>query len=257
MFEVSGGVKMAKPSADELFKKYEKNVYNIAYRLTGNRQDAEDVTQETFMRVHKNLDNFRGDAHPYTWIYRIAVNCSLQIKRQLDKKYIDSLDEKMEIMKNDIPDEVRGWAGTPENRYLYDTLLEYIRDECYHFMTFRLNDTQRTVYVLRVILGFSLDEISAILETSKGVIKARLQRAKTALKTYFDGRCQWTSKDPSCSCESRIGFALSFAPDLLKRLKNVPPDRRTKALVEETLASAGTVDEFYRRLEPEERLQVS
>ena len=77
---------------DALVRKYGQKVYNIAYRITANHHDAEDVTQETFTQVHRNLHKFRGESTPYTWIYRIAVNASLQCRRQADKTYIDGLD---------------------------------------------------------------------------------------------------------------------------------------------------------------------
>ena len=95
--------------------------------------------------------------------------------------------------------------------------------------------------MLRVILGFSLDDISRILDVGKSEVKSRLQRAKTGLKSYFEGRCQWTGTKADCSCESRIGFALAFAPDLLIRLRNYPHDDRTKTLLENSLEAVGDV----------------
>jgi RNA polymerase sigma-70 factor (ECF subfamily) len=233
---------------DNLVKTYGKKVYNLAYRLTGNAHDAEDVTQETFLRVYKGLKTFRGESAIYTWIYRIGVNTSLRIKRKLDSAYIDSLDEKIELFKNDIPDEVKRWESNPEERYLYDELLRAIRQECYHFMIFRLSDEQRVVYVLRVVLGFSLDDITAILEIDKNTVKARLQRAKSNLGSYFSGRCQWFEGESSCNCQSRIGFALSYAPDILNRLKNFPYDNRIKHIVRSSLEKFRNIDDIYKNL---------
>ena len=61
---------MEKPSIDNLVKTYGNKEYNLAYRLIGNRQDAEDVTQETFLQLYRGLDKFRGESTIYTWIYR-------------------------------------------------------------------------------------------------------------------------------------------------------------------------------------------
>jgi RNA polymerase sigma-70 factor (ECF subfamily) len=233
---------------DNLVKTYGKKVYNLAYRLTGNAHDAEDVTQETFLRVYKGMKRFRGESTIYTWIYRIAVNTSLRIKKKLDRAYIDSLEEKIELFKNEVPEEVKRWECDPEERYLYDELLREIRRECYHFMTFRLSDEQRVVYVLRVVLGFSLDDISGILELDKNTVKARLQRAKSNLSTYFSGRCQWFEGKSSCNCQSRIGFALSYAPDILSRLKNFPYDENIKTIIRSSLEKFRNVDDIYKNL---------
>jgi RNA polymerase sigma-70 factor (ECF subfamily) len=246
---------MADIDVNTLVKSYGRQVYNIAYRITGNRHDAEDVTQETFLQVHRGLDSFRGDSSIYTWIYRIAVNASLQTKRRLNKSYLDSLDETIAQFKDDIPEEVRQWENDPEKRYLYDELLEEVRRACYHFITFRLSDEQRVVYVLRVVLDFSLDDISAILQIDKNTVKARLQRAKANLGSYFSGRCQWIEGAGDCSCESRLGFALSFAPEILKRLKQRPLDEDMKATVRSTLRNVQGVNEIYRSL-PLEQYQT-
>jgi hypothetical protein len=177
------------------------------------------------------------------------VNNSLQVKRRLTREYIDSLDEKIEQFKHDIPQEVEYWENDPETRYLYDELLRRIQRECYHFMTFRLTDEQRVVYVLWVVLNFSLDDISAILQIDKGTVKARLQRAKRNLGTYFRSRCQWILGDEgTCSCHSRIGFALAFAPELLDRLRNYDQCDDTRKLVRSTLQNIRNIDEVYKSL---------
>ena len=244
---------MEKLSIEDMVKTYSKKVYNLAYRLTGNRQDAEDVTQETFLQVYRGLDEFRGESSIYTWIYRIAVNNSLQVKRKLNRAYIDSLDKIIEQFQQDIPDEIMHWERDPEKRFLYDELLSKIRKECYHFMTFRLTDEQRVVYILRVVLAFTLDDISAILNIDKNTVKARLQRAKLNLKSYFSDRCQWIpGGESTCSCRSRIGFALAYAPDILKHLRNYEQDIKMRNLIRSTLQYIPNIDEMYQSFPVEE-----
>jgi RNA polymerase sigma-70 factor (ECF subfamily) len=240
---------------NELLNTYGKKVFNLAFRLTGNKQDAEDVTQDTFLTVYKKLSGFRGESALYTWIYRIAVNNSLQLKRTLNKAYIESLDEKIEIFKDDIPEEVRRWQEDPEQKYLYDELVNEVQQMCYHFMTFILTDEQRVVYILWTVMEFSLDDISNILELEKSVVKARLQRAKNQLKKYFRDRCQWTEGESTCSCDSRVGFALANAPELVKRLQERSKDKESRDLVGSTLHKVVDVDELYHQL-PLEDYQV-
>jgi RNA polymerase sigma-70 factor (ECF subfamily) len=237
---------------NSLVREYSKKVYNLAYRITGNRHDAEDVTQDTFLQVHRSLDRFRGDSAAYTWIYRIAVNASLQVKRRVNRAHIDSLDETILQFKDDIPEDVKKWESDPETRYIYDELLSEVQRACYHFITFRLTDEQRVVYVMRTMLGFSLDDIARILEISKNTVKARLHRAKTALGSYFSGRCQWVEGGGDCSCESRLGFALSAAPEIIQKLRNHPPDKEMKSIMRMTLREIDDINDVYRKIPMEE-----
>jgi len=79
-------------------------------------------------------------------------------------------------------------------------------------------------------------------------VKARLQRAKANLGSYFSGRCKWLGGEGGCSCESRIGFALSFAPDILQCLRNHPPDKAVKDTIRSSLGKVRDIDEIYRSL---------
>ncbi|TFG60228.1 MAG: RNA polymerase sigma factor [Spirochaetales bacterium] len=237
-----------------LIKTYGEKVFNLAYRITRNKSDAEDIVQETFIKVYNNLGTFRGDSAVYTWIFRIALNQSLQRKRQYDRNFFDSLDEKIEQFRDDVPAEIRDWENNPEKQYLYEELLQEIRKECYLFMSFRLTDDQRVVYVLRNILGFPLKDIGLILDIGLNTVKARLQRAKANLRTYFNRNCQWTEgmcEEKKCTCESRIGFALALYPGLLKRLRQTPMNRDTKKMIEATLSRVENIDEVYRSLPSE------
>ena len=144
-------------------EEHSERVFNLAYRITGNRSDAEDVVQETFLNAFKGLPDFRGESQFSTWIYKIALNNSLKIKRRLNATYLDSLEEKIEAFQHDIPAEVQDWFDDPEKRFLLLELLTEINRLCVYYMTFRLSDAQRVVFVMRYILDYSLREIAAVV----------------------------------------------------------------------------------------------
>ncbi len=205
---------------NELVETYSGQVFNLAFRITGNKQDAEDVVQETFLQVFTGLPSFRGESHPYTWIYRIAVNAALKVKRGLDRAYLDSLDEKIEAFGNEVPAEVQEWYDEPEKAVYLQALLAEVNQGCLHFMAFRLTDEQRVPYIMRMVLGFTYREIAEVLQVSENVVKARLHRAHDKLEKFFRARCQWLNPDhASCSCKSRVPFALAFDPELLGRVR--------------------------------------
>lgn len=155
--------------------------------------------------------------------------------------------------ENDIPDEVDRWQRDPESRYLYESLLAEIQRACVHFITRKLTDEQRAVYVLRVMVGLPLDDVSQILELPKNTVKARLHRAKVALREYFSGRCQWAADSATCSCESKLGFAIASAPDILKKLRDHPPDDQALAIIRGTVHDVTSPDAI-RALYPERNL---
>lgn len=241
------GMDMNRDEIGRLIDNYSSKVYNLAYRVTGSKQDAEDVVQETFMQVYESIDKFRGDSAIYTWIYKIALNNSLKIKKRLDKAYVDSLEEKIEIFKDDIPGKVQEWYTDPEKSALINELLSEIRNGCLHLLSFRLPENQRIVYIMRNVLGFSYDEISEVLGISNNVVKARLNRARKNLNEYFSNRCQWLTKDNTCTCHSRIGIALALDPEILKRVEAQAVEVGIVNKSETDMVYAKNIDELYEK----------
>jgi RNA polymerase sigma-70 factor, ECF subfamily len=242
-----GRVSMGSYDMNELVDKYSRQVFNLAYRITGNRPDAEDVVQETFLQVYEHLDSFKGESTIYTWIYKIALNNCLKLKKKMDRAYVESLDEKVEMFKRDIPAEVQEWYTDPEKAAYIGELLAQIRTGCLHFLSFRLPENQRIVYVMRNILDFSYRDISEILGIGENVIKARLNRARASLMEFFSSRCQWLTEDNTCTCQSRIGFALALDPEILRKVKAQAVDAGIVSEAEMYAVYKPSIDELYRK----------
>ncbi len=232
---------------NELIDEYGKKVYNLAFRITGSREDAEDVSQETFIQVYQNIDRFKGESNIYTWIYKIALNNCLKLKKKMSKAYVESLDVKIEMFKNNIPEEVQEWYSNPEKAIYISELLREIRHGCLHFLSFRLPENQRIVYVMRNILDFSYKEISEVLGIGENVIKARLNRARANLVEFFSKRCQWLTEDSTCSCKSRIGFALMYDPEILKRVKDQALEVGIVSKSDLEAVYKPSIDELYKK----------
>lgn len=232
---------------NELVEKYSRKVFNLAYRITGNRPDAEDVVQETFLQVFRHLDSFKGESAVYTWIYKIALNNCLKLKKKMDKVYVESLDEKVEMFKDDIPAEVQEWYKDPEKAAHIHELLTQIRTGCLHFLSFRLPENQRIVYILRNVLDFSYRDISEILGIDENVVKARLNRARASLMEFFSHRCQWLTEDNTCTCHSRIGFALALDPEILRKVQAQAVEAGLVSEEEVRAVYKPSIDDLYRK----------
>jgi len=94
--QLASAAKAGDPHAfEELVERHQERVYRLALRLTGSPADAEDVLQDTFLQVHRNLDGFRGDSKFTTWLYRVTTNAALMLLRARQRRRTDSLDDHL------------------------------------------------------------------------------------------------------------------------------------------------------------------
>jgi len=161
----------------ELVNRYERNIYRLALNLTGNREDAEDVLQEAFLKAYSHLDQFQGNSRFYTWLVRIAVNEGLMKLRKRRSDKSTSLDELVETEDDAVPREVVAWEDTPEQRYAKTELQSILSGAVES-----LEPTFRTVFVLRDIEHLSTQETAELLSLSIPAVKSRLLRARLKLR---------------------------------------------------------------------------
>lgn len=204
---------------EEIVDTYHQPLFNLALRVTGNPEDAEDALQDAFLSIHRDLDRFRGDSSLFTWVYKITLHASLKIKNKNNKYIFDTLDEEISRFSNQIPDEVRQWMADPEMEAYVDELVWEIRVGCLEFMTRRLTEEQRLPYILRHGFEHSYDQISEILEIPVSAVKARLNRAIESLRKYYFDQCNWFGNKQKCSCKRKIGFAINYDPLVIERIK--------------------------------------
>jgi RNA polymerase sigma-70 factor, ECF subfamily len=163
-----------------LVERHQKKMLNIAFRMTGNYDEACDITQEAFVAAYKSIKTFKAEAKFSTWLYRIVVNYSKNRLKQM------SVLNKREGLCIDDPEEKRQEATINPSFVNHDhpgTQIE-AREREYHVRKCitSLDDEYREVLVLRDIQGFSYDEIRDILKIPDGTVKSRLSRARNALK---------------------------------------------------------------------------
>jgi RNA polymerase sigma-70 factor (ECF subfamily) len=161
----------------ELVRRYEGKIFRLAQHVTNNREDAEDVLQETFMKAYEHLDQFKGDSKFYTWIVRIAVNQALmKLRRRKTDKSV-SLDEQIDTGEDTIVREIAAWDEDPEQRFSREELGEILD----HAVD-SLEPPYRSVFVLRDVEEFSTEETAEALGLSVPAVKSRLLRARLQLR---------------------------------------------------------------------------
>jgi len=166
-------------SFQELVRRHEKKIYNLAYKIMGNKEDASDVLQETFLQAFKKLPGFKSKAKFSTWLYRIAVNICLMRKRKQKKIKTVSLDVPILTKQEDeIRRELRDdWSKSP----LASLESEEVKRALSNAIDL-LPEEYRTVFLLRGINGFSNEEVANALKISVPAVKSRLHRARLFLR---------------------------------------------------------------------------
>jgi RNA polymerase sigma-70 factor, ECF subfamily len=163
---------------ESLTARYEQRVYSLAMRILRHKQDAEDVTQQTFLSALENLDGFRGEARFSTWLLRIASHAALKIIRKRQGLRTVSLEEATEPNEADKiphPEYIADWKQTElvERREIQGLLDEALA---------RLDEKHRMVFLLRDVEGLSVRETAEALELSEANTKVRLLRARLQLR---------------------------------------------------------------------------
>jgi RNA polymerase sigma-70 factor (ECF subfamily) len=172
---------------ESLVRRYDRNVFRIAQHITQNREDAEDVVQDAFLKAYQNLGQFQGQSKFYTWLVRIAVNEALMRLRRRRPERMVSIDEDVKTEEDSMPREIADWSPNPEQLYTQAELKDILGKTIQG-----LPPSFRTVFVLRDVEGLSTEETASALELSVPAVKSRLLRARLQLRErlnkYFKRR---------------------------------------------------------------------
>src|ERR1700744_4665749 len=160
-----------------LVKRYDRNVFRIAQHITQNREDAEDVVQDAFLKAYEKLEQFQGNSKFYTWLVRIAVNESLMRLRKRRTGRMVSIDEDVKTEEGPRPRALAEWRPDPEMMYGQSELAEILRKTIQG-----LPPGFRVVFVLRDVEGLSTEETAETLGLSVPAVKSRLLRARLQLR---------------------------------------------------------------------------
>lgn len=165
---------------EDLISKYEKKVYNTVLRIIRDKEAAKDISQEVFIKVYKSLKNFDEKSKFSTWLYRIAVNTSIDELRKNKNRYnnisLDNPDPEHDNTRQ-VEFEISGSKDTPEEKLIKKEKIK----ELYKAINM-LQEDQMILILLRDIQGLSYDEISDVTGIKIGTVKSKLNRARNALK---------------------------------------------------------------------------
>jgi RNA polymerase sigma-70 factor (ECF subfamily) len=161
---------------ERLVDQYKRRAFRVAWKITCNHEDAEDVVQNAFLKAFQNLPNFRGDSRFYTWLVRITINEALmKIRRRRSNEV--SINESRQGDDRSAPMEIKDQAANPEQR-----CSQY---EVQRLLAANINGLEpsfRAVLLLRDVEGLSTKQTAQALDLTSSAVKTRLQRARTKLR---------------------------------------------------------------------------
>lgn len=187
---------------DFLYAAYGQKIYNLAYRMMGNHEDAEDITQETFIQVYRHIDQFRGESQLYTWIYTIARNLCHRLLKQRQKPTFASMEALLYSAQ-----------GVGSTRTFSDRekqiLINQIKEGCLTGLLRCLSFYQRVAFILHVLLHLPVKDVAGILDKSEGATKVLVHRARQNLRDFLCQHCSLYASHNPCRCENLMSFSLA------------------------------------------------
>jgi RNA polymerase sigma factor (sigma-70 family) len=186
---------------DSLVRDLQGDIYGLALRMLWNREDAEDATQEILVRVVTRLSQFDFRSRLKTWVYRLAVNYILDVK----KSPVERLQLTFERFAEDLAESLSTDGPTDAERSL---LVEEVKIGCTLGMLQCLDRPHRLAYVLGELLDMSGPEAADALEITPDVFRKRLQHARAAILSFTRSYCGLVSDTAACACNCRVPAAL-------------------------------------------------
>jgi RNA polymerase sigma-70 factor (ECF subfamily) len=173
----------AEAAYEQLLARFQQPVYALCLRLLDDEGEASDVVQEVFLKIFRNIGNFRGQSSLKTWIYRITVNEAHNARRWFFRH------RRREVELDTEPNDARNWTETipDSSRSPFDMAFDREQAAIIQAALERINPIFRSAVVLRDITDLSYEEIAEILGVSLGTVKSRILRGREALRDELKG----------------------------------------------------------------------
>ncbi|MGH1339812.1 MAG: RNA polymerase sigma factor [Aureispira sp.] len=184
----------SKPSLELLIKRHQPFIYNIVWKMVLNPQNAEDITQDILIKIITKLPQFQHKSQFRTWLYRIAVNHVLNVKKQFREVQFTDFDTVATVLQQ-LPDN-----DAPET---IEDIKEDVKISCTAGMLLCLDRAQRIVFILGAIFNIKSQLGADILEISAVNFRKRLSRARKDLHNFMNDNCGLINKSNPCRCPKK------------------------------------------------------
>lgn len=192
-----------KQSLSQLIQKHQPYIYNIAWKMIGDPTKAEDLTQESLLKIITNLSSFKGDSSFRTWAYRIVRNHFLNDQKKPSNIFADNFEDLGNRLDSSISVDI-----SEEEQELKQEEIREVRLNCLSGMLLCLTKEQRMIYIIGDIYGADHNVGSEIMEISKANFRMKLSKARKDLYNFMQNKCGLVNKANPCRCHKKVTVAL-------------------------------------------------
>jgi RNA polymerase sigma factor (sigma-70 family) len=218
-----------------LYNEYSKKIYNLAFRMTGNADDARDITQDTFIQGFKSIDKFKGESHIYTWLYKITRNNCLRLLEKRNKTTFISLQQVIDTTSAPFSEEI---SEIEKSHYITQ-----VKDGCLSGLLRCLSLQQRLAFILNVLLDLPIEQVALVIEKSENATRILVHRSKQNIKDFLCNNCSLYDSKNVCRCENLINFSLKQGWISSNNISNNP------AQIEAEIRDLKNVVSLYKTLQ--------
>ena len=226
-----------KASLEQLLKETQSIVYNLALRFVWIREDAEDATQEILIKITTNLSRFERKSKYTTWVYRIATNHLLTLRKNKLESQLS-----FPLFAEDLAIGLGGVSYDQPDKHL---LTQEVKVGCTLGMLLCLDRNLRIAYLLGAVFEINSQEASAILGISPENFRKRLSLARKGLQNFLGNHCGLVNQSSPCRCHKRIQYAMDTGKVKKDRLQFVSTETLTQSVGE--MEELYEVSELYRQ----------
>lgn len=188
---------------ETFYKEYYEKLFRAAFRLTGNREDAQDVIQEAYINAFKSFAKFDHNSSFGTWIYRIMLNCTYRYMTKRDKLPIQIITAERGISQTEFWESIKSKESVEDN-----VMVEDIRETCIQLFLNCIPKKQRIAFTLKILIGLSIEEVADIMGISESAVKINVYRAKQHLKDNMEDKCSFIDPKNPCQCGNWVKYLI-------------------------------------------------
>jgi RNA polymerase sigma factor (sigma-70 family) len=188
---------------DEVYKEHYDKLFKLAYRLMGNREDAEDILQEAFLNAYGAYAKFQNISQVSTWLYRIVMNCAYKNMKKLKRLPVYDIAPRYNMNSDEFFEKLKSYESV-EN----EVMVNCMREQCLQLFLKCMPSKQRTAFVLKVLLDLPCEEVSQIMDISVGAVKTNVYRARLRMKENMEDKCSYINPNSPCNCKNWVAYAV-------------------------------------------------
>lgn len=188
---------------ETFYQEYYEKLFRTAFRLTGNREDAQDVIQEAYINAYRSFAKFNHASSFGTWIYKIMLNCTYRYMTKRDKLPIHIITAERGISETEFWDSLQSNESVEEQ-----AIVEDIRETCLQLFLNCIPKKQRIAFTLKILMELSIEEVADIMSISESAVKINVYRAKQHLKDNLAERCSFINPENPCQCGNWLKYLI-------------------------------------------------